>query len=99
MIRHIDIEKPELIQRIKAGEITLGGNATDLIYGRLDCAQGKRLNRAGRVFFADEAEAIIAAGYRPCGSCMRAAYRAWKNAREQGGKPSASVERHRTGTE
>lgn len=82
MIRHIDIEKPELIQRIKAGKITLGGNAKDHIFGRLDCAQGKRLDRAGRVFFANEAEAI-AAGYRPCGSCMRAAYRAWKNAREQ----------------
>lgn len=98
MIRHIDIEKPELIQRIKAGEITLGGNATDHIYGRLDCAQGKRLDCAGRVFFTDEAEAI-AAGYRPCGSCMRAAYQVWKDAREQSGKPSASVERHRTITE
>jgi methylphosphotriester-DNA--protein-cysteine methyltransferase len=30
-----------------------------------------------RVFFADEATAI-AAGYRPCGACMRAEYRAWK---------------------
>ena len=30
-----------------------------------------------RVFFADEATAI-AAGYRPCGTCMRAEYAAWK---------------------
>jgi methylphosphotriester-DNA--protein-cysteine methyltransferase len=28
------------------------------------------------VFFADEATAL-AAGYRPCGTCMREEYRAW----------------------
>jgi methylphosphotriester-DNA--protein-cysteine methyltransferase len=77
MIRHADIEHPELIRRIKAGAITLGGNAKAHIYGRLDCRQGKRLDRAGRVFFADEAEAI-AAGYRPCGACMKDAYKRWQ---------------------
>lgn len=91
MIRHIDIEKPELIQRIKAGEITLGGNAKDRIYGRLDCAQGKRLDPATRVFFSDEAEAV-AAGYRPCGSCMRAAYRGWKDARGAEGRAGERVD-------
>lgn len=62
---------------IKAGEITLGGNERAGIYGRLDCSQGKRLDRGSRVFFADEHEAI-AAGYRPCGACMRSAYREWR---------------------
>jgi methylphosphotriester-DNA--protein-cysteine methyltransferase len=33
------------------------------------------------VFFADERTAI-AAGYRPCGACLRAEYREWK--RRQG---------------
>jgi methylphosphotriester-DNA--protein-cysteine methyltransferase len=30
-----------------------------------------------RVFFAGEATAI-AAGYRPCGNCMRDQYKAWR---------------------
>jgi methylphosphotriester-DNA--protein-cysteine methyltransferase len=30
-----------------------------------------------RVFFADEATAI-AAGYRPCGACLRERYAEWK---------------------
>jgi methylphosphotriester-DNA--protein-cysteine methyltransferase len=30
------------------------------------------------VFFADEATAV-AAGYRPCGNCMKAEYREWKD--------------------
>lgn len=30
-----------------------------------------------RVFFKDE-EAAIAAGYRPCGVCMKAEYKRWK---------------------
>lgn len=53
------------------------------IYGRLDCESAKRAVAAGntyqkhRVFFADEATAI-AAGYRPCGKCMREQYNAWR---------------------
>ncbi|MDO5289927.1 MAG: Ada metal-binding domain-containing protein [Pseudomonadota bacterium] len=35
------------------------------------------MQRDSRVFFADEAEAQ-AAGYRPCGHCLRAAYRQWR---------------------
>jgi hypothetical protein len=60
---------------------TLGGNRKARIYGRLDCGSAhaalSRGYAAHRVFFADEA-AAVAAGYRPCGNCMRAAYRAWK---------------------
>ncbi len=63
---------------------TLGGNRRGKLYGRLDCPSALRALRQGgyvqhRVFFADEATAI-AAGYRPCGTCLRAEYAAWKAA-------------------
>ena len=35
-----------------------------------------------RVFFADEATAI-AAGYRPCGTCLRAEYAVWRASRPE----------------
>jgi methylphosphotriester-DNA--protein-cysteine methyltransferase len=59
----------------------LGGHARTKVYGRLDCPVALSLLRRGfeprhRVFFADEATAV-AAGYRPCGACLRAEYRAW----------------------
>jgi methylphosphotriester-DNA--protein-cysteine methyltransferase len=61
---------------------TLGGHRRNKVYGRLDCAGAQRWIAKGhyvkhRVFFADEPTAI-AAGYRPCASCMPGAYRAWK---------------------
>jgi hypothetical protein len=59
---------------------TLGGNRRKRIYGRLDCRSAVGALATGyakhRVFFADEATAL-AAGYRPCGTCMREEYRAW----------------------
>ena len=62
---------------------TLGGNAKLRIHGRLDCGSARAALPRGyaqhRVFFADEATAV-AAGYRPCGHCMRAEYREWKAA-------------------
>ncbi|MCK1554181.1 metal-binding protein [Bradyrhizobium sp. 177] len=64
----------------------LGGNGRMKVYGRLDCASANRAVAAGntyqkhRVFFADEGTAI-AAGYRPCGNCMREQYKAWKAGR------------------
>ena len=58
----------------------LGGNRRRKIYGLLDCRSAVGALPTGyakvRVFFADEATAI-AAGYRPCGSCMREEYQAW----------------------
>lgn len=65
---------------------TLGGNRRGKIYGRLDCPSALRAIRQGgyiahRVFFLDEATAI-AAGYRPCGTCMRDKYKEWKAAQE-----------------
>jgi hypothetical protein len=60
----------------------LGGHSRQKVYGRLDCPNALSFLRRGfeprfRVFFADEADAI-AAGYRPCGACLRDEYRAWK---------------------
>ena len=60
---------------------TLGGNSNLRIYGRLDCGTANAALAKGyagiRVFFADEA-AAIAAGYRPCGNCLRKRYQQWK---------------------
>ena len=60
----------------------LGGHRKLKIYGRLDCPSALRYISKGqytqyRVFFADENTAI-AAGYRPCGVCMKEAYKKWK---------------------
>jgi|SRR5271166_3712343 len=59
-----------------------GGHRKNKIYGRLDCPGALRAIAAGgyvasRVFFADELTAV-AAGYRPCATCMPAAHKAWK---------------------
>ena len=61
---------------------TLGGHRADRIYGTLGCPGAARaLARGGyvanRVFFADEATAV-AAGYRPCATCLPTEYRTWK---------------------
>jgi hypothetical protein len=63
----------------------LGGNRKSKIYGRFDCYAAIRAIKIGgyekyRIFFADEKTAI-AAGYRPCGACMRQQYLKWKNER------------------
>lgn len=59
---------------------TFGGNKKAKIYGRLDCGSAlstiKRFPGSYekcRVFFADE-KAALAAGYRPCGNCLRQKY-------------------------
>lgn len=58
-----------------------GGNSKLKIYGQLDCGTAlAAIRRFGisstskRVFFADEKTAL-AAGYRPCGNCLRKKYR------------------------
>ena len=60
---------------------TFGGNSKLKIYGRLDCPSALSTIRRfpgsyekSRVFFADEKTAL-AAGYRPCGNCLRQKYR------------------------
>jgi len=68
---------------------TLGGNRRRKIYGRLDCRSAFGSLPTGyakhRVFFADEATAI-AAGYRPCGTCMQVEYAAWVEAAMRSGQ-------------
>ncbi len=78
MLFHNDLSDAELHRLIRRRAITLGGNSRLKIYGTLHCASGKRMKRGNRVFFPDEA-AARAAGYRPCGHCMKTAYRQWKN--------------------
>lgn len=82
MIRHIDLGKDSVARQaavrrlIHNKTITLGGNRPAKIYGRLSCTSGKRMKAENRVFFQNEA-AAIAAGYRPCGHCMRKKYMEW----------------------
>lgn len=68
--------------KVYASEIpgTLGGNSKLKVYGRLDCGTALSAIRRfpgsykkSRVFFADE-KAALAAGYRPCGNCLRTQY-------------------------
>lgn len=54
---------------------TIGGHRKLKVYGRLDCSSARRYIAKEqyvqyRVFFKDE-ETAIAAGYRPCGVCMK----------------------------
>jgi methylphosphotriester-DNA--protein-cysteine methyltransferase len=71
---------PDGTEVLSAVPGTLGGNRRRKIYGRLDCRSAVGSLPTGyakhRVFFADEATAI-AAGYRPCATCMQAEYRDW----------------------
>lgn len=78
MIEHETLTDRELFALIRQGKITLAGNRRLMIYGRLDCFSGKRMNRLNRVFFASEDEAHQR-GYRPCGNCMRDSYLRWNN--------------------
>ena len=63
---------------------TFGGNSRMKIYGRMDCPSALSAIRRFpgsyekfRVFFADEKTAL-AAGYRPCGRCMKKQYDEYK---------------------
>lgn len=61
---------------------TIGGHRKLKIYGKLDCSSAQRYIAKGqyvqyRVFFKDE-DTAIAAGYRPCGVCMKEEYKKWK---------------------
>lgn len=81
MIRHVEIDPLALHALITSQQIRYGGNQHLKIYGTLKCASGKRMNKQNRVFFKDEAEAV-AQGYRPCGHCLRQAYRVWRAERK-----------------
>ena len=61
----------------------LAGNQRTKIHGSLDCPSALRaigrghVYQVSRVFFADEGTAT-AAGFRPCGVCMRDVYKSWR---------------------
>jgi methylphosphotriester-DNA--protein-cysteine methyltransferase len=78
MIQHVAMSDRALRSRIRSGKIGWGGHQQLKIYGVLNCASGKRMKRTNRVFFYSEEEALLN-GYRPCGHCMKAAYKKWKN--------------------
>ena len=70
MWRHDELTDELLFRMLRAGKIAYAGNRRLRVFGRLDCSSGRRMKRAKRVFFASADEAL-AAGYRPCGHCMR----------------------------
>jgi len=78
MIRHIAISDEDLRKKIRHKHICFGGNRKLKIFGSLHCASGKSMKMENRVFFASKKEAIEN-GFRPCGHCMNAAYKKWKN--------------------
>lgn len=78
MIKHLEIDTKTLRQKIKQKEIVYAGNCNLGIYGTLHCKSGKRMKKENRVFFKTVAQAK-ARGYRPCGHCLRADYKIWKN--------------------
>ena len=64
---------------------TLGGHSKQKVYGRADTCPAATRNLkkypaqfwSHSVWFATERDAI-AAGYRPCGACLRDRYAEWK---------------------
>jgi hypothetical protein len=81
MTKQYRLTQPDRSVHLSETPGELGGNGRLMIYGRLDCGSARaalpRGYAAHRVFFKDEA-AAIAAGFRPCGNCMRTQYRVWK---------------------
>lgn len=78
MIEHSQLSSENIRSKIRRREIRFGGNKKLKIYGLLSCRSGKRMKMNNRVFFADEKEALQN-NYRPCGHCMKEAYKLWKN--------------------
>ncbi len=76
MNRHNRIDDSEVLKAVKSGLIRYGGNRKQKIYGALTSKSGKRMKRQNRVFFENRKDAINN-GYRPCGNCMKEAYREW----------------------
>ncbi len=82
MIRHTSLgdnafkRSRQLKLLLDKNEIAFAGNLKLKIYGTLDCSSGKRMKVQNRIFFNSAAEAVES-GYRPCGHCMRNAYKQW----------------------
>ncbi|MEP3208894.1 MAG: Ada metal-binding domain-containing protein [Maribacter sp.] len=78
MLQHKDISDAELRTKLRAKQLSLGGNKKLKIYGQLDCKSGQRMKRENRVFFNSKKEALNHK-YRPCGHCMKRDYKKWKD--------------------
>ncbi|MFZ4928883.1 Ada metal-binding domain-containing protein [Chryseobacterium sp. Mn2064] len=83
MILHSQISPEQLRSEIHHQTLLLGGNKKLKIYGLLNCCSGKRMNIENRIFFKNEKEALQN-NYRPCGHCMKEAYKQWKNMQQKG---------------
>jgi methylphosphotriester-DNA--protein-cysteine methyltransferase len=87
MIHHPDLgniaftRSRKLKLLIDQKQVQFGGNVKLKIYGTLSCGSGKRMKPQNRVFFASADEAV-SMGYRPCGHCMKKAYKKWKAAND-----------------
>ena len=76
------LKDKETKQYISESPGAIGGHKKLKIYGRLDCPSANRYVAKGqyvrhRVFF-DSVDTAVAAGFRPCGTCMPEAYKKWK---------------------
>lgn len=78
MIKHNSITTFVLHKLIRKKIISFAGNEKLKIYGKLNCSSGKRMKKDNRVFF-QSAEEAAALDYRPCGHCMKAEYKKWKD--------------------
>lgn len=78
MITHLEINDTDLRSKIRQKKICFAGNRKLKIYGTLQCKSGKRMKRNNRIFFESEKYAIKI-GFRPCGHCMKIAYKKWIN--------------------
>lgn len=78
MIKHLEISDASLRVKIKTNQLLFGGNKKLKIYGKLNCKSGKRMKRKNCVFFQSKKEALQN-NYRPCGHCLRVAYKKWKS--------------------
>lgn len=72
-----DVSDQDLRKLILRRKITFAGNVKLKIYGRLQCASGKKMKKSNRIFFYSEEEAVDL-GFRPCGHCLRNQYVSWK---------------------
>lgn len=78
MLYHANLKDFEVSTGIKRRKIGYAGHKKLKIYGTLKCASGRRMKRENRIFFETEKEAL-SLGYRPCGHCVRAKYKLWKD--------------------
>lgn len=78
MVAHTTISGTALRTLIRQGAILYAGHKQLKVYGLLRCRSGKRMKTGNRVFFCSAQEAI-SNGFRPCGHCMSAAYKKWKD--------------------